>query len=280
LLISFAAVSDLAIRFEAFLREHPRKTLRIGSTDWAYRIAGGGTEGLLLLPGAVGGGEAYFALAESLSGELRSILIEYPIVTGLDEMLSSLAGLLEREGIERTAVLGSSFGGMVAQAFRLRFPERTSRVVLSSTGPPDSARASRNERWLALLRHVPMPLVRALLRLLIRKLLSRVPREREFWQKYYERALRGLSREQLESQYRVAIDFDLDCEAPGPPGEILLLEGSEDSVASRRSREALKSAYPGARVHTFEGAGHGLLLERPEEWLSVVAGFLFGSRPS
>lgn len=238
-MISFAGVSDVAIRFDAFLREHPERTLRVGSTDWTYRIAGSGAEGLLLLPGALGGGEAYFALAESLSSQLRSILIEYPIVTGLDEMLSGLAAILEREGFERTAVLGSSFGGIVAQAFRLRFPERTTRVVLSSTGPPDSDRAPRNQRWLELLRYVPMPLVRALL--------------------------------------RVAIDFDLDCDVPiGEPGHVLLIEGSGDTVASRKSREALKSAYPAARLRTFEGAGHSLMLERPEEWLSVVTRFLRG----
>jgi pimeloyl-ACP methyl ester carboxylesterase len=275
-LIPFARVSDVAIRFEEFLLEHPEKSLRSGATMWTYRIAGSGTEGLLLLPGAVGAGEAYFALAESLSSELRSILIEYPVVRGLDEMLSGLAGLLEREGIDRTAVLGSSFGGMVAQAFRLRFPERTRRVVLSSTGPPDAARAARNQRWLARLRYVPMPLLRGLLRLLVRSLTSRIPRDREFWRRYYRDSLDGLTREQLESQYRVAIDFDNAVEGIVPGHDVLLLEGSEDSVASRKSRQALKAAYPDARVHTFDGAGHSPMLERPEEWLSVVTGFLRG----
>lgn len=130
-MIWFATVSELAIRFEAFLREHPEKTLRVGPVDWSYRVAGRGEEGLLLLPGALGGGEAYFELAESVSSEFRSILIDYPLVSGLDEMLSGLASILAREGIDRTALLGGSFGVMVAQSFRLRFPDRTTRVVLS-----------------------------------------------------------------------------------------------------------------------------------------------------
>jgi pimeloyl-ACP methyl ester carboxylesterase len=275
LLISFARVRDVAIRFEAFLREHPKRTLRVGSIDWNYRVAGRGTEGLLLLPGALGGGEAYFALAESLSSEFRSFLVDYAIVTDLDEMLSGLAAILERERIERSALLGGSFGGMVAQAFRMRFPERTARVVLSSTGPPDPARAIRNQRWLSRLRYVPMPFLRALLRLLVRRLTGRMPRDREFWRRHYAESIHRLTREHLESQYRVAIDFDRNgVEGVPHRGDLLILEGSEDGVASRKSREALKSTYPAALVHTFQGAGHSPMLERPDEWLSVVTRFL------
>lgn len=271
--------SDLEARFEAFLADHPARSLELGEVRWTYRPVGTGSEGLVLLPGAAGGGEAYFPLAEELSDRFRMVMIDYPPVPGLAEMLDGLAEILKREGIERTALLGGSFGGMLAQAFLLRFPERTSRVVLSATAPPDAERAPVNERWLRRVRWVPMGLFRGLMKLLIRKLTRGVTIGRAFWRRYYLRAIGGWSRERLESQYRMSIDFDREYgERAGGladwPGEILILAGSEDRLASAASLEGLRASYPHARVHTIEGAGHGLSLERPDEWRAAVIEFL------
>jgi pimeloyl-ACP methyl ester carboxylesterase len=105
---------------------------------------------------------------------------------------------------------------------------------------------------------------------------KRLPRDRELWLRFYREPVDALSREQLRSLYLVAIDFD-EAEAPLPVafrGEMLLLEGSEDRVASEKSRDALKAAYPRAEHLTLEGAGHALALERPEEWQNAVTRFL------
>jgi pimeloyl-ACP methyl ester carboxylesterase len=164
---------------------------------------------------------------------------------------------------------------MVAQGFLAGLPGRTTRVVLAATGPPDPERAARNEKWLDRARYIPMPLFRFLMKLLVRKMMKRVERDREHWSRFYLDAVDGFRRERLLSQYRLAIDFDRRVHPPADfTGEMLLLEGSEDAVATKKSRDALKAAYPHARVHTFEGAGHSLSLERPDEWSRVVTEFL------
>jgi pimeloyl-[acyl-carrier protein] methyl ester esterase len=248
-------------------------------TAWSCRVSGSGAEGLIILPGAIGGSEATASLLQELSERYRLVLVEYPVVSGLDELLSGLSSLLAREGIRQTALVGGSFGGIVAQAFLFRFPEATTRVVLSATGPPDPKRARTNERFLRIVRFLPMGLVRTLLRFGVKRIVKRAPRDREHWSRFYERAVDGLTRERLSSLYRIAIDFD----RLGPDrlaaieswkGEMLLIEGSEDRVASQRSREALKSAYPRAERVTLEGAGHGMALEKPDEWREAVTGFL------
>jgi len=167
----------------------------------------------------------------------------------------------------------------MAQAFLLRFPEKTTRAVLSATGPPDPLRARTNERFLRLLRFIPIAVVRSLLRLLIKKLLKRVARDREVWPGFYSKAIDGLTRDRFETLYRVSIGFDRECSGRSAaietwPGEMLLIEGSEDRVASKKSRETLKAAYPRAETVTLEGAGHGMSLERPEEWRDAVTRFL------
>jgi pimeloyl-ACP methyl ester carboxylesterase len=272
-------MSELAARLEKFQREHPKRSLSVGSTEWTYRLAGSGAEGLVVLPGALGGSEGMAPLLQHFTDDYRLLFVEYPVVSGLDDVLAGLFEILKREGIGRTALLGGSFGGMVAQAFLLRFPEKTSRVVLSATGPPDPRRARTNERFLRLFRFIPMGLVRSLLRLGIKKLMRRVPRDRELWLRFYSKALDGLTRGRLQALYRVSIDFDREYSGRSAaleswPGEMLLIEGSEDRVASNKSRDALKAAYRRAETVTLRGAGHGMSLERPEEWRDAVTRFL------
>lgn len=272
-------MTDLAARLEEFQRRHPKKSLSAGTTEWTYRAAGSGPEGLLVLPGALGGSEGMALLLRHLADDYRLLFVEYPVVSGLDDILAGLSQILRREGIGRTALLGGSFGGMVAQAFLLRFPEKITRAVLSATGPPDPRRARTNERFLQLLRFIPMAVVRSLLRLGIKKLMKRVARDREVWLGFYSKAIDGLTRDRFETLYRVSVGFDRECSgrsaaAESWTGEMLLIEGTEDRVASTKSRDALKAAYPWAEVVTLEGAGHGMSLERPEEWRDAVTRFL------
>lgn len=51
------------------------------------------------------------------------------------DVAADVAGLLDTVGWQRTALVGLSFGGMVAQEFAVTFPDRVSRLALLSTSP-------------------------------------------------------------------------------------------------------------------------------------------------
>lgn len=53
----------------------------------------------------------------------------------LDQWADDLAGLLDTLGVEAPYIVGASFGGMVAQRFAARYPERPSKLALLSTAP-------------------------------------------------------------------------------------------------------------------------------------------------
>lgn len=264
---------------DAFRAAAPVRRLQHDGVDWQYRVAGDGAQGLLLLPGAVGDGEAYFTLGPLLSRTHKVIAIAYPPVDSLMRLLDGLRYILDREGIGPTDIVGGSFGGLIAQAFLRRFPQRTRRVVLSATGPAKPARAASNAKWARVMGVLPIGVTRALLRAIVRVSLKPVTGDREFWRDFYVRAIATLSRDEFVARYALSADIDRH----GPPwpagpqewtGAMLILEGDADKISRAGSRDKLKSLYPGARVHTFRGAGHAMAAERREEWAATIAEFL------
>jgi len=233
--------SDLQRQLDSLRRDHPPKMLEVEGVVWWYTAVGTGSEGLMLFPGAVGGGEVFFALAPLLADRYRLLMITLPVLSGLEQLMRGLEAILEAEAVDRLAMLGASFGGMVVQAFLFRHPERITRVVLSATAPPRPGRADENERWQWVYRAIPMPLLRTLLRLVLRLTFKRVTVEREFWRRYYFRAIAELTRADLECRYRLALDFDRGY--PEPPdlsawsGEMLVVQGERDRMITQEIRD-------------------------------------------
>lgn len=269
---------DLQRQLDTLHRHHPPKTLDIGGVTWRYTAVGMGPEGLMLFPGAVGSGDVFFQLVPRLSDRYRLIMITLPLLSGLEHLMQGLEVLLDVEKVDRVAMVGSSFGGMVAQAFLFRHPERTTKVVLSATAPPRPGRADENERWHWVYRVIPIPLMRILLRLLLRALFKKVSVEPDFWRRFYAQAISDFTRADLECRYRLALDFDRGHpEAPDLSawsGQMLVIQGSRDKMITQAARDLMMSTYPRARYHRIEGAGHGPYLERPAKWLDAVTAFL------
>jgi pimeloyl-ACP methyl ester carboxylesterase len=276
-----------AAALDAFHAAAPVRRLQYVGVEWHYRADGDGRQGLLLLPGAVGDGDAYFTLAPLLRSTHRLLAIAYPSVDSLTALLDGLRYILDREGIDSTDIVGGSFGGLIAQAFLRRFPQRTRRVVLSATGPAKPERAASNEKWARVMARLPLGVTQALLRTIVRVSLKPVTEDRAFWREFYFRAIALLSRAELVARYRLSADVDRH----GPPspaglqewtglsratssGLMLILEGDADKIAHSAARDNLKSLYPAARVQTFRGAGHAISAERRDEWAGAIAEFL------
>ena len=73
----------------------------------------------------------YRCLRYDTRGHGRSTVADRPAVIG--NLADDLAGLLDALGMPKAHIVGLSLGGMTAQAFALRYPDRTRSLTLMAT---------------------------------------------------------------------------------------------------------------------------------------------------
>jgi len=135
---------------------------KVDGRDVYYEIHGdaAGTP-LVLVPGMAGSCRGWLALqVPEFAPKHRTLIYEargvgassdpgVPFSTA--DLADDLAGLLDAVGIERAHVLGAFLGGMTAQQFALRHPDRLARLVLVGTfARPDAKRRMLLEKWRAM----------------------------------------------------------------------------------------------------------------------------------
>jgi maspardin len=262
-----------------------QKKLVIRGVEWEYETAGRGGKTLLLFHGAVGGAETMRGLAAAFADEYRTITPTVADVSTLSEVCDAASAILDREHVGRAVVFGGSFGGLVAQAFFHRRREQTEDLVLLSTGAPSPKYGSRSGLSTKLLRLLPFPLTRGLMRMEIEKHLDApVPAEHaarvaEFRQRLGEYFERRLTKRTLISRVALGAEFNLREsyaaeDHAGWPGRVLIVESNDDPMIPPEERRRLRETYPRALVCTFAGAGHMIPLLRLEELVGVVKAFL------
>ena len=261
------------------------KRLNVKGVEWEYETAGRGSEALLLFHGAVGGAETMRALAEGFADEFRTIAPTVADVNTLDEVCDAASAILDREHVARAHLFGGSFGGLIAQAFLKRRPAQVETLTLLSTGAPDPKTGTRTARQSKLVRLLPFPLTRALLKLeMSRHLDTPAPPEaaarvEESKRRLEEHFDRKLTKRTLLSRIALSLDFNLrESYAPDDhdawPGRILIIESDNDPMIPPAERKRLRDTYPRALVCTVPGAGHMITLLQPEALNQLVKAFI------
>jgi deazaflavin-dependent oxidoreductase (nitroreductase family) len=265
-----------------FRAAHPSKRVAVGGVGWEYLASGEGEDALLMLPGGAMVGEAGFTRIPAFEDRYRVIAPSYASVSTAAELLDGLAGVLEAEGVRAAHVLGPSYGGLVAQCFVRRHPERVRSLVLANTLVPPRSLLWASKVFLMVLSLVPLGWLRALRERALARAFLGVPsvplEDQAFWRDYQHELISRLTKADVRAMYRLGIDLVESFRfAPDDlaswPGRILILESDEDPVPSEKRAE-LRQTYPQARVHTFHGAGHTPWMSHREEYLSVIKEFL------
>lgn len=318
-----AAIAALALTFAA----HPAAAQRAGTPPglttgehtatingvrlW-YRVAGSGRAGaapVVFLPGGPGRNSYDFEQVPGprLERGLRMVYF-HPRGTGKSErpasgdyaiatMVEDIEGLRKELGVPRIALVGHSFGGLMALEYAAKYPERVSRVVFAD-GMFDTALQCRGRRE-RLIRSFPALRERILADTLDEQGKRRSDCDLEF------RVLRGPEREAfndaavfrdtLARNRLAALDRASGMPNTGEMGRalfragllqyrftrldrvtmpVLVLVGRYDGVGGMDAWRGLARRLPRARFVELEESGHFTYLDEPDRFAREVIGFL------
>lgn len=192
-----------------------------------------------------------------------------------------IAGLMDALGIERAALVGSSYGGAVAATCALEYPSRVERLVLVGAVSNDEAKHQ------FLLRLAATPLMGDL----ISPLVISSPRLMKWRmrQVYAEGNTQLFTDERMRAHHlplrtsntqRAVLKTlrrwnasHIGREAGSIEQPTLLVWGEDDRDIPLRHGERLHALIPNSRLVVFSRCGHLPQEERPEEFAGLVAGF-------
>ena len=277
-----------------------------GSRLW-YESEGKG-EPVVLVSGGPGDSHAVFHPFFSRLADRNRIVYYDAFGVGLSDRAASpseyrfardvenLEGLRKALGLGPITVLGQSYGGMVAQAYALKYPESVKRLILIGTFHSGAMWQTNNDNCNREIRNQYPDVWEKLEALRARGVRSSAPEHQELYYGvplglfYFHDAAKAArlpkDPSNTEVYYSIAgadADFEIGGDIAGLDFRpdlgklhipVLVIAGRYDRVSMPRYAAEFKSLIPGARFAIFEKSGHFPYMEEPDETLDVLRDFL------
>jgi pimeloyl-ACP methyl ester carboxylesterase len=264
--------------------------IKVRDIELHYDVYGSG-EPLLMIMGLGASSAAWDPeLVDALAGSFRTITFDNrgtgqsdkPDAPYSIEMFADdAAGVLDALDIRRAHIFGVSMGGMIAQEFGLRHPERTGTLTLGCTTaggahsvppPPESLKILTAPREGVppdeiIRRGWPLSFTPGYIKTHRAELEARIPRLLEHPTPPFA------FKRQLEGTYTLKTWDRL----PNIKAPTLVITGAEDVLIPARNSELLAERIPAARLHIIPGVGHGFTTEARDEFLEVFIPFVKSS---
>jgi proline iminopeptidase len=286
----------------------PGDYVTVNGTRLWYESEGSG-ETLVLIPAGPGVPHGYFHPHLSALAKSRRVIYYDAFGTGKSDRaqgdqkytfahdVENVEGLRKALGLGKIDVLGHSYGGMVAQAYALRYPQSVRRLILADTSWGGAMSQAHRDNALSELRNQYPETYQRVAKLHARGLhtCSKAYRDADdappgFLLFYNNSAFQELIRTAEPPDSRVLCDIegeDYDFVA-GPETAkldfhaqlkdlnmpVLIISGRFDRGMLPRYAVLFKSYAPKAQFVMFEKSGHFPFVEEPEEFIRVVQDFL------
>jgi 3-oxoadipate enol-lactonase/4-carboxymuconolactone decarboxylase len=211
----------------------------------------------------------YRCLRYDTRGHGRSPAAHEPLT--IDALADDLAGLLDAVGVETVHIVGLSLGGMTAQAFAVRYPQRTESLVLMAT----SAHLPPPETWdqrvqLVLAGGMTAVVDTVVARWFTADTLALSPETVELVRnRFLDIDPKGYAACCLAVR-----DMDLRAQIGAVEAPTLVVAGEDDPVTPLEMAEDIVSRIPGAELTVVPEAAHLLAVEQPDAVNELLAAFL------
>jgi 3-oxoadipate enol-lactonase len=203
-----------------------------------------------------------------LSGPVGAPVLAFANSLGTD---ARIMGLLNELGLGRIGLAGVSVGGLIAQGFALRHPDRLAGLVLCATAPRMGDAKSWTAR-IASIRDGGMASIAdgIMERWFSERFRREAPDELAGWRNMFLRThVEGYC-----STCATLRDSDLGDAVGGIRVPTLVVAGDQDGSMSIDMVRVCADAIPGARFEVLAGSGHIPSIERPGELATMIGDFM------
>jgi len=230
-----------------------------------------GKDSLVFIHGAGGNYTTWYPQKDYFSQSFNVFIMELPghgaaHGEGADEIRSYalwIKGALDELEIKRPFLIGHSMGGAITMDLALRFPAIPKGLVLVGTG----ARLRVDPRILSGIKDDFPQAVEFICQLAFAKDVS------QEMMKLGIEEMRKTSPEVLHGDFTACDRFDIMEEVKGIKNPTLVICGDQDVLTPVKYSRYLAEKIPEARLEIIEGAGHMVMLERPEEFNKRLEAF-------
>jgi len=250
----------------------------------------GSGEPLVVIPGVQGRWEWMAPGVDALAKRGRVITFsladepssaaDFDDATGFWNYVEQVRTALDQSGIDKAAICGVSYGGLIAAAFAARFPGRVASLILVSALAPSWRPDARVSFFL----RSPW-LLSPLFCLASVRLYREFATARDTWWSGVTTAcaagvnvLRHMFHPTRMARrvHLLSSVFGIEPELPRVKVPILIVTGEEslERVVSPRITREYLAIWPHARVETLARTGHLGMITRPDEFAALVSGFV------
>jgi pimeloyl-ACP methyl ester carboxylesterase len=248
---------------------------------------------LVVVPGVQGRWEWMRPALEALSVRCRTV--SYTLCgdlgsgrridpsIGFENYLRQLDAVLDGAGLERTALCGVSYGGLVALRYAATRPHRVSALILSSSPAPGWVPTEQQRRWVSR----PWVSAPAFIATSPGRLMPEIETALPDWRSRMAFGLRHVLRVAAAPMkpplmasrimWQQSMDFRPDCVCVKVPTLVITGEEGLDRVVPVTVTRTYASLIAGARYEMLERTGHIGLLTRPDRFASLVGDFVHAS---
>ncbi|MYS81785.1 alpha/beta fold hydrolase [Embleya scabrispora] len=248
-------------------------TIRAGELEVGY-IDGGSGVPLVLVHGGESDRTQFATLRAHLGGGIRAIsydqrdsgiTVNPPVPFTLADLADDLVDLLDALGLQSAHLLGTSFGGAVAQHVSLRHPERVASLILVATTPSFAMGGKSIDRLLNMSHEDRQNAVADYFV---------TPEGRPKLQNRAARTLTVRDPEQSARRHDVARQHEVRDRLGEISAPTLIVHGTEDRLAPWDGAVLMGQLIPNAELRSIEGGRHAIAMEFADTIAPWVREFL------
>ena len=187
-----------------------------------------------------------------------------------DTWISQMMSLLDQLGIEKTHLVGNSFGGGLSLHLAIRYPDRFDRIVLMGAGGvPMPLNDNLAELWQY------KPSVENMKRVMDIMAYNRDLVTDELAELRYQATIRPGAQEVFPEPLQRHLDAQIvsDEQLASLPNETLIIHGRDDRVVPFANSMHMFNTIPNAQLHAFGKCGHWTQIEHADRFRELVVDF-------